>query len=427
MNPAMLTTLRLHLAGKTQLPSLPAGGRSRGIDCVRGVAILLVIGCHFVQAPDSAGVLSPLAQAWYRIGWAGVDLFFVLSGFLVSSLWFAEFQRRQQVDFGRFLLRRCLKIWPAYFAYLAFLAVWLAWKSRPGGAETASLWPNLLHVQNYLGTPRIHTWSLALEEHFYLIGALLAASCLTPSRVPWVRRFFILAAGMAVTTVAVARHVAFLQSGPTGLNLFATHLRFDGLLMGALLAYCTHFEPSRLAALRRHPRITTLTGIALAAPMMVLTPDRSAWTAGAGLAVMYIGFALVVAGIVFLEKEKITAQSARVGIPLRLLSWVGFFSYGIYLWHVDLAQTPMKKLAEILGRTTLPNEMVWAVSTTAYVAMAVLAGALMSRLIELPVLALRDRWFPAAASPGGALPVGAAPSTNACDATGLDVAQPAVS
>ena len=378
--------------------------RSRAVDCLRGVAILLVIGCHFVVSPDSAGAFSPLAQAWYRIGWAGVDLFFVLSGFLVSGLLFSEFQRRQRVDLGRFLLRRGLKIWPAYFVYLAFIALWLGWKSRSGDSQIGSLWPNLLHVQNYLGTPRVHTWSLALEEHFYLVGALLAAWCLTPVRIRWVRLLFVPVAGLALAVVAMARHAGFVQGSGEGLNLFASHLRFDGLLIGTLLAYFTHFEPHRLDSLRRHPLATALAGLVLAVPMLVLTPDRSAWTAGAGLSTMYVGFALLVAGVVFLEKETATARQTLARAPFRALSWVGFFSYGIYLWHVDLAQTPMKKLAGLLGQTTLPDGAVWAISTTAYVVAAVLIGALMSRLIELPVLALRDRLFPPAAGPGRTTP-----------------------
>src|SRR5689334_22927959 len=92
--------------------------RSLQIDMLRGIAILLVLGAHYVVVPSDLGVFQPLADAWRRIGWAGVDLFFVLSGFLVSGLLFAEYQKKQNVDVRRFVIRRGFKIWPPYFACL---------------------------------------------------------------------------------------------------------------------------------------------------------------------------------------------------------------------------------------------------------------------------------------------------------------------
>ncbi len=369
--------------------------RSRAIDTLRAVAILLVIGCHFAVAPASAGAFAPLAEAWHRVGWAGVDLFFVLSGFLVSGLLLGEFRRRGRVDVPRFLIRRGLKIWPLYFAYLGFLAAWLAWKS-PDGRMTAvgALWPNLLHLQNYLGSPRIHTWSLALEEHFYLLGAVAAGWFLTAGREAVVRRWFFPAVGVAIAALAVTRSVEYATHGPASLNLYATHLRFDGLLVGTALAYLVHFEPTRLAGLRRHPFATTVLGAAMAIPMMLLPPDRSPWTAGPGLAVMYLGFAFVVIGVVWLEEG--SARRLFAGRSLGALSTVGVFSYGIYLWHVDLAQTPMKKVGALLASRDWSDAMVWLLVTGAYLALAIAAGAVLSRLIEIPMLVLRDRCYPSA-------------------------------
>jgi peptidoglycan/LPS O-acetylase OafA/YrhL len=371
---------------------MPANGseRSQAIDLLRGVAILLVLGCHFVVAPGAAGVLGPLATFWYRIGWAGVDLFFVLSGFLVSGLLFAEFKRNQRVDMGRFLVRRGLKIWPSYFAYLAFLGIWLLW--RQGGAST--LWPNLLHVQNYLGTPRIHTWSLAVEEHFYLIVAAACAWLLTSRHIGSVHRLFPLAAVFALIAVALARHTGFAHGGRHSLNLLATHLRFDGLLVGTLVAYVTHFAPARLAWCGRRPGSCLSIGAALAAPTLWLTPDYSAWSAGFGLGIMYLGFALIILGVINLEQPGQRARFLFSTLPARWLARVGVFSYGIYLWHVDLAQTPMKKVAAMAVSSQLPGWTLWLGLTAFYVALAYLTGALMSRLIEMPVLALRDRLFP---------------------------------
>src|SRR5215212_8965764 len=168
---------------KPRLPKTAVGrffhyrhrGRSLPMDMLRGVAILLVLGRHYVVAPENLGLVQPFAATWTTIGWSGVDLFFVVSGFLVSGLIFAEYRQRQRVDIRRFVIRRGFKIWPPYLAYVGVLALWLAWQLRAGGlsAVWAELWPNVFHVQNYFHTPRLHTWSLAVEEHFYLTAALV--------------------------------------------------------------------------------------------------------------------------------------------------------------------------------------------------------------------------------------------------------------
>ena len=390
--------------GKSPPPTpTPSGGtavRSCAVDFLRGMAILLVLGCHFVVAPAAAGFLEPVAGLWYRIGWAGVDLFFVLSGFLVSGLLFAEFKRTQRVDARRFLVRRGFKIWPSYFAYLLFVAAWLAWQHGHGAATGPSLWPNWLHVQNYFGTPRVHTWSLAVEEHFYLAGAALAAAFLVRSRFETVQRVFPLMALASLVAVAAVRHAGFAAGGRGALNLFATHLRFDGLMIGSLVAYVAHFAPQRLEWSRRYPVPCVLTGVALAAPVLVLTPDYNALTAGFGLSLMYVGFAIAMLGVLGLEQGGARERQLIALAPVRWIARMGFFSYGIYLWHLDLARVPMYKVGALALAAGVPGSITWLVATALYVALAAVAGALMSRLIEIPFLALRDRLFPSQAATG---------------------------
>lgn len=377
-------------------------GRSKAVDFLRGIAVLLVLGCHFVVRPDEAGFLAPLAGLWYRIGWAGVDLFFVLSGFLVSGLLFAEFKRNQRVDARRFLVRRALKIWPAYFVYITFIAAWLFWQEENGQAGVwgwESTWPNILHVQNYFGSPRGHTWSLAVEEHFYLVGVALAALLLKGRRVAFAHRVFPTAAIAGLVVVAWMRHAGFAEGNRAALNLFATHLRFDGLLVGSLVAYFAHFGPGRLKECLRRPVFSILIGGGLAAPALLFTPNHSAMMAGAGLSFMYVGFALFMLGMIGLEQGTERAKQFFSSLTVKGIARLGFFSYGIYLWHVDLAQTPMKKVALIVGRAGFPEWATWFGVTAAYLLLAVAAGVLMSRLIELPFLVARDRLFPSKVQP----------------------------
>lgn len=377
-------------------PSLP-GERSLPIDMLRAVAILLVLGCHHVMAPASAGAVAPFAVGWWHIGWAGVDLFFVLSGYLVSGLLFAEYRRRRQLDVRRFLIRRGFKIWPAYAVYLAFLTCWLAYKEGWAGVE--SLWPNFIHLQNYFDTPRLHTWSLAVEEHFYA-GVAFLLWWLTQRRrpeaafaaLPWV-------IATVIATVGVLRYLGFTRQGAGEINLVATHLRCDGLLAGTLIAWWQHFRPESFGRWTARPVLLLLGGIALAIPVLVTTPMANAWSASVGLSALYLGFALVVLAACGSSSSISRTRGPVPGLasrPARLLARIGFFSYGIYLWHVDLAQTPGKKIAARLLDMGATPELAWLVATGIYVVLAIVLGMALSWLIERPALALRDRLFPAA-------------------------------
>lgn len=143
------------------------------LDLLRGVAVLLVLAHHHVYAYPNAGFLGPLVNI--KFGWTGVDLFFVLSGFLVGGLLFNEWKQSGSMNVIRFWIRRGFKIWPAYFIYVAAMAIWYVVDGSQGGPGRVLtlLLPNLLHLQSYVTSPLIHTWSLAVEEHFYLVLPLV--------------------------------------------------------------------------------------------------------------------------------------------------------------------------------------------------------------------------------------------------------------
>jgi peptidoglycan/LPS O-acetylase OafA/YrhL len=375
-------------------------GRSLPMDMLRGVAILLVLGRHYVVAPRDLGAMQAIAGGWTSIGWAGVDLFFVLSGFLVSGLIFAEYRQRQCVDIRRFVIRRGFKIWPPYLVYIGVVAVWLALPFERGSAQGVwtQLWPNVVHVQNYFHTPRVHTWSLAVEEHFYLAAAV-AFFWLFGRRNPTalLRHLPTFISG-CVVGLALVRHVTFLAEGPERMNLYATHLRFDGLLMGTLLAYWTHFAPAKLVPLTRRPVTCMIGGAMLAAPTLVLSPEASPWSAGVGLTAVYVGFGLIMIGWLHVATVHPSWNKMFGSRAAAILGQIGFFSYSIYLWHVDLAQIPIKKAVQwaAMRTTNFPPEVMWIVATTLYVVAAVVVGTVLARLLEIPSLALRDRLFPSA-------------------------------
>lgn len=123
---------------------------------MRCIAVLLVLQSH-----------SELPSRLTLAGYTGVDLFFVLSGFLISGLLFAEYKQRQTINFGRFFIRRSLKIYPSF--YVLVLATVLYQYRVEQMVSPRSYLGEILYVQNYTGALWGHEWSLAVEEHFYIL------------------------------------------------------------------------------------------------------------------------------------------------------------------------------------------------------------------------------------------------------------------
>ena len=121
------------------------------LDVLRGVAILLVMGVHV-----------PAYPIWSTVGGWGVDLFFVLSGFLISNLLFTEYRTNGSIRLGRFFARRALKLYPSFYLLIAVtLAYCFFWKVPVIGQE---LLGEMILTQNYIGSIWGHTWSLAEPE-----------------------------------------------------------------------------------------------------------------------------------------------------------------------------------------------------------------------------------------------------------------------
>src|SRR5215471_15214410 len=142
--------------------------RQPGLDLLRALAIIVVVIYH-------AGIMGfPLPGRVHRWGWIGVDLFFVLSGYLIGGQLLAELGRNKGLNLGRFYARRALRIMPAYFVILSIYFLLPSWREYPGMAQP--LWKFLLSVQNVAlhgGTAFSHAWSLAVEDQFYLALPLL--------------------------------------------------------------------------------------------------------------------------------------------------------------------------------------------------------------------------------------------------------------
>lgn len=150
--------------------------RNQSLDVLRGVAILMVIGFHALYWQESL-LHNRLAIAIAEIGWSGVDLFFVLSGFLISGLLFDDYRKNGSLNLKRFWFRRAFKILPPLYVFLGTEVILISiyglrvpWKTYAGAAL---FFYNYLPLQDKLLLAVDHTWTLCVEEHFYLSLPLL--------------------------------------------------------------------------------------------------------------------------------------------------------------------------------------------------------------------------------------------------------------
>jgi len=321
-----------------------------------------------------------------------VDLFFVLSGFLISGLLFSEWKKHHSIDFKRFFIRRGLKIYPAFYVFLLLTAI-----ASYCAFHSVSTPNRYLHevffVQNYeLGTWD-HTWSLAVEEHFYiflpillLILARFGRSRENPFRIlPWVT--------LAVAaTCIVLRAVSVYVGRPNAhMAYVATHDRMDSLFFGVLLGYVYHFHPLFLEKLLQ-PTRNRLAIVAVSATLLsfaYLLPPENKFFVTWGYSFLYLGFGGVLLLSLHVPKSfprSLSRIAARVG---NVFAFVGMYSYSIYLWHGPCAAWLPGLIRRTIRFPTGQNGRF-----TVYFVGSLLLGITMSRLVEYPVLRLRETLFP---------------------------------
>jgi peptidoglycan/LPS O-acetylase OafA/YrhL len=181
-----------------------------------------------------------------RFGWIGVDLFFVLSGYLIGGQLLAPVARRQGISFGRFFARRALRILPAYLVVVAIYFLLPSWREYP---EIFPLWKFLFSIQNiglHGGTAFSHAWSLAVEDQFYLLLPLVLILVIR-----WRRAAVIVPCLIVLGGFALRWFLARQNLGETGVSFrgfqtwiyYATWTRLDPLFFGVALAAIEKFRP----------------------------------------------------------------------------------------------------------------------------------------------------------------------------------------
>ena len=361
---------------------LSSAKRLTQLDFLRAIAIFLVIGNHSaICPPETSYFLNRITGIWYRGGWAGVDLFFVLSGFLIAGLLFSEFKKRGTIDIKRFLIRRGFKIYPAFWFLILMTLIVTVLSGEM--IHRGGFLSELLFIQNYKPGIWNHTWSLAVEEHFYIFLSLLFFVLVSVGKNSVTKTFdaipkiFILLASVCLFWRCLDyKFAGFVYE----INIEQTHFRLDSLFFGVFLAFLWHFRGlAESEFLRKYKNFIGLIGVCCFVPVFIFDPGKTYWLATFGLTILYIG-----GGCILLALLKTDFGKSKI---LEKISGVGKYSYSIYLWNLP-THFWLTKFTDLAAEN-------WFLYAFIYWSMTLVLGIGTAKLVEYPVLRLRDKLMPA--------------------------------
>jgi peptidoglycan/LPS O-acetylase OafA/YrhL len=328
------------------------------------------------------------SSPWPRLidaGWLGVDLFFVISGFLIVTLLIRERERRGSVSLGSFYARRSLRIFPIYylmiFAVIGFYLIATPW--RPNGLRyyLPALPVLLTYTQDVIRVPLgyfFHCWSLAMEEQFYLFWPTIEKVAIRPLR--WIVLGGLLLVNVGVNFGLFDGLITRIYGDSTALNMAAYQITFTPILLGVLLAYLLHDRRSfsvlyRVVGYRWSPFLF----LALLFATCEVTPDLAE---GWPRLMLHLTFMLLLGSLVVREDH-----FARPILTLPPIARMGVISYGIYLYHVWIIGI-LEFARDRLHLGTMNGPVMFGFVTLATVA----AAEVSYRFIEQPLLRVKERF-----------------------------------
>jgi len=347
-----------------------------GLDGLRAVAIIGVLLYH-------AGI------DWMPGGFLGVDVFFVISGFLITSLILEEYDRSGRVNFTKFYLGRARRLLPAVAVLLIAvgLAVLIVYQDALSAFREDALatvfyvnnWWYIFVDQSYfesVGRPPLlkHLWSLSVEEQFYLIWPAFALLLMRSGGRPLVRRLaLVLAIASTVWMAVLSIRNGYPVDADPSRAYFGTDSHSMGLLVGAALA--TMWRPGRLSAQVPRGAQLVITGIGVTSLAAVIgfylfVGEFTPWLYRGGfLALAFFTTALIAA---------VTHPASFLGPALGtgVLRYIGRRSYGIYLWHWPIF---------MVTRPGIDVEWSEPVTFVVRIALTLVIAELSYRLVEMPI------------------------------------------
>ena len=343
------------------------------IDGLRAIAVLSVVGYHAFPT-------------WIKGGFIGVDIFFVISGFLISTIIF-ENLRRGSFSFIEFYSRRIKRIFPALITVMlaCFIFGWLILlpdeykqlnehiAAGSGFISNFTLWKESGYFDNLAATkPLLHLWSLGIEEQFYIVWPLLLWA-IYKKKLNWLT---------VITVITIVSFILNIYSVHTNIvaAFYSPQTRFWELLIGSALAYTTLYKQNTLSKMREI--------------IYKHTPETNGCTLGNIQSLL--GLTLIILGMALITKEKyfpgawallptlgaaliISAGSKawfnRTILANRLLVWFGLISFPLYLWH-----WPILSFAQIIKSESLPR-----IIRISALVLSIILSWLTYQLIEKPI------------------------------------------
>ncbi len=356
--------------------------RLRELDFLRGIAILLVLLRH-----------QHLCIYTSNMGWIGVDLFFVLSGFLVSGLLFREYQKFGDINPGRFLIRRGFKIYPIYYlSYVVYILPLLL----NGTVVYKYFLSDVFFVQNYVfgwGYAYAASWSLAIEEHFYVISALslwiglkkkmlpLDVQAGTERQIGTFEKII-----LAIMLVCLLLRIWSNYYHPLDMarNFTMTHLRIDSLLTGVLIAYLYYFKRNYLQEhYLKYSKFFSIAVPALLAFTPFIEPVPSFFAKTIGFLLVSIAFGIVLISFLMDDSINLKLNKYLGDKVVTLVSKIGFCSYAIYIVHTFVNR--------MIERVHLLNHYLKFICA---ISVSVIIGMFITHVVEDFFLKIRDKYFP---------------------------------
>lgn len=346
-------------------------GYHPSLDGLRGIAILAVMAFNghllFMQG-----------------GFLGVDVFFVLSGFLITSILLQGYGETSRFDFKNFYVRRALRLLPALFALIVFIVVFaLVFESgeRLGNTINGVLF-TLFYVANWAQVPPFppgigplsHAWSLSVEEQFYIVWPVLLFILLRLRN----KAFAAAVTGGLILTSVTASVLMWNADVPYLRMYFGSDVRAHELLIGCLaalmLSWGVFSEKEKFRSVFRLLVPVSIAGILIS---FFAVSHTTAFVYTGGFALVSLATAVLILGLV-LFPSKLSGV-----FEFGPLVWVGQISYGLYLWHFPVIEGT-KKFFE--------GSMPPALLSTGGVLMSVGVAAVSYYLLELPFLRLKSRF-----------------------------------
>lgn len=360
--------------------------RLHGLDHLRAIAIILVMIFHYGRGIPEW--LEPIR----KIGWTGVDLFFVLSGYLIGFQLLKEFKGSSKINLKRFYMKRLLRIVPAY---LAILVLYYSLGSLREGSGLPPLWKFLTFTQNYGLDSQTqksfsHAWSLCVEEQFYLlmpISIILFFQTRLQKLAPYLM-LALIGVGILLRIYNWNEFVQpFSESGSRRLMVqgllekvyYPSHNRMDGLIIGVLIASIFNFKPGWQTFLSKYGNISLLLGLVLFLLAYQVCESILSFKA------MVYGLPLISLAYGFIVMGAISPTSILYKLKSRFTFVMATLSYAIYLSHKQVYHF-VKVLVTDIDNEFIQQNVFWIC-----LILAVIGGLILHLFIEKPFMKLRDR------------------------------------